>query len=93
MANIKQKRRCDAGRWLREVREQRGLTQRELARKVRTKHHTFISQIENGRIRIPPHLYPVWAGALGLEPREFAQRLLSYHDPAAYRILFGRGAR
>jgi len=82
-----QQLRNEAGRWLRDLREQRGLSQRGLARKVGAKF-TFISQIENGRCRIPPHRYMVWAQALEVDPREFVQGLLSFYEPVTYRVIF-----
>jgi transcriptional regulator with XRE-family HTH domain len=69
-----------AGRWLRELRETRGLTQRELARMVVAEYYTIISQLENGWGRVPADRYPVWADALGVEPREFARKLTFHYD-------------
>jgi transcriptional regulator with XRE-family HTH domain len=84
--------RARAGRWLRELREKRGLSQREMAQKVGTEYHTFISQLELGRCRVPPDRYLVWADALGVEPREFVLRLLAYYDPTTYNIVFADSA-
>ena len=92
-AKLKQKLRQEAGRWLRELREKRGLSQRELARKVGAEYYTFISQLEHGRGRIAPDHYLVWAGALGVEPRRFVQALMSCYDPVTYDIIFGGEAR
>jgi transcriptional regulator with XRE-family HTH domain len=92
-AKLTQKLRQEAGRWLRELRETRGLSQRELAQKVGAEYYTFISQLEHGRGRIPPDRYLVWAKALGIEPREFVQGLMSYYDPVTYDIIFGRDSR
>jgi transcriptional regulator with XRE-family HTH domain len=86
------KLRNRAGCWLRDLREKRGLSQRELARKVSAEYHTFISQLENGRARIPPDRYLVWAEALGIEPREFVRGLMSYYDPVTYDIIFAGGS-
>ena len=86
---LTKKLRNQAGFWLRELREKRGLSQRELAKKVGAEYYTFISQLENGRGRIPPDRYLVWAGALGVEPRAFVRTLMSYYDPVTYKIIFG----
>jgi transcriptional regulator with XRE-family HTH domain len=91
-AKLTQKLRIKAGRWLRKLREKRGLSQRELARKVGAEHDAFISQLENGKGRIPPDRYLIWADALGVEPRDFVGKLMSYYDPVTHRIIFGRGA-
>jgi transcriptional regulator with XRE-family HTH domain len=81
--------RRQAGLWLRDLREKRGLSQRELARIVGVKFYTFISQIEHGRGGIPPDRYLVWAAALQVEPREFVQGLMSYYHPMMYDVIFG----
>lgn len=83
-----QELRREAGLWLKELREARGLSQRELAARVGTEYYTFISQLETGRGRLPPDRYLVWADSLGVTPREFVQRLMRYYDPVTYGILF-----
>ena len=67
------KLRTRAGRWLRELREKRGLTQRELAQKVGIEYYTIVAQLENGRGFIPLERYLVWADALGVEPHDFVR--------------------
>jgi transcriptional regulator with XRE-family HTH domain len=89
---LTQELRAKAGRWLLELRERRGLTQRELARMIGAEYHTFISQLEHGRGRIPPDRYLVWADALGVEPREFVRTLMSYYDPVTHNVLYNDGA-
>ena len=85
-----QEMRREAGRWLRELREKVGLSQRELANLVHTEYYTFVSQLENGRGRIPPDRYYVWARALQVEPREFVKNLMRYYDPVTFEILFSK---
>lgn len=80
--------RKEAGRWLKKLREDRGLSQRQLAEKVGTDYYTFISQLETGRGRIPPDRYRIWAEALGLDPKTFVKNLMRYYDPQTYEILF-----
>jgi len=84
-----QELRSQAGAWLQELRENRGLSQRGLSERVGLEHYTFISQLENGCGRIPPDCYLTWAEALGVQPREFARKLLSYYDPVTYDLIFG----
>jgi transcriptional regulator with XRE-family HTH domain len=84
--------RNQAGRWLRQLREERGISQRELAKKVGAKYYTFISQLEHGRGRIPPDRYTAWAKALEVKPREFARGLMFHYDPVTYSVIFGRGS-
>ena len=77
-----------AGAWMREAREARGISQRELAKILQLDYYTFISQPENGRGRIPPNRYRDWAEALGMDHKIFAKQLLMYYDPVTYEILF-----
>jgi len=84
--------RRQAGRWLRELREARGLSQRGLAERVGADYYTFISQLEAGRGRIPPDRYQTWAEALGVAPKTFVQTLLQYYDPITYSIVFGENS-
>ena len=83
-----QELRKAAGVWLRELRERRGLSQRQLAKLVGTEYYTFVSQLETGRGRIPSDRYLDWAKALDVEPREFVRALMRYYDPVTSAILF-----
>ena len=76
------------GLWLKELREQAHLSQRELAEKLSLDYYTFISQLENGRGRIPVHRYAEWAEAQEQDKRMFVKALLSYYEPTTYKILF-----
>lgn len=80
--------RREAGLWLRELREKKGLSQRELATLVGAEYYTFISQLETGRGRLPPDRYRDWARALGISAKPFVKRLLRYYDPVTHEILF-----
>ena len=80
--------RTEMGLWLKSLREARGMSQRDLANALSLDYYTFISQLENGRGRIPPQRYVDWAEALGQEPRIFVKTLLSFYDPITYSILF-----
>lgn len=80
--------RKKAGRWLKQKREERGLSQTQLSNLLGLAYYTFISQLETGRGRIPPERYADWANALGLEPREFVFTLMRYYDPITFALLF-----
>lgn len=80
--------RATLGVWLRALREERGLSQRDLADSLELEYYTFISQLENGRGKIPAHRYVEWADALGQNPKDFVKRLLSHYEPTTYNILF-----
>jgi hypothetical protein len=77
-----------AGVWLREQREACGRSQRELAKILNLEYYTFISQLENGRGRIPPNRYRDFAAALGVDEKVFVKTLLMFYDPVSYEILF-----
>lgn len=80
--------RATFGQWLKVLREAEGLSQRELADRLSLDYYTFISQLENGRGKIPAHRYAEWAIALGQEPKSFVKTLLKYYEPLTYQILF-----
>lgn len=80
--------RRQAGRWLKEKREEQGLSQRQLAEMLGLEYYTFISQLETGRGRIPPERYEDWARSLGMHPRDFVFVLMRYYDPITFAILF-----
>jgi transcriptional regulator with XRE-family HTH domain len=86
------KLRRDAGAWLKDLRGRAGLSQIELAEKLGLKYYTFISQVENGFGRVPTESMETWARALGIDPTEFARKLVSYYDPELHRLLF-KGTR
>lgn len=81
--------RTAGGEWLKSLREAAGYSQREFADRVGVTYYTFISQVENGRGRIPPDRYEIWADALGIDRRTFVADLMRYYDPVTHKILFG----
>jgi transcriptional regulator with XRE-family HTH domain len=81
--------RRDVGIWLREERKRAGYSQTDLAKKLGLEYYTFISQIENGRGRIPSSRYADWADALNISRREFALRMVKYYDPHTYELIVG----
>lgn len=84
--------RRDGGRWLRELRERQGLSQRQLATLIGAEYYTFVSQLETGRGRIPPDRYRAFADALGVEVKTFVRELMRYYDPVTHEVLFGDDA-
>ncbi len=81
--------RREGGRWLKDMREAAGLSQRQLAAKVGADYYTFISQLETGRGRLPPDRYSAWARALGMPEKTFVREILRFYDPITFGILFG----
>ena len=83
-----QELRKEAGKWLKDLREHIGLSQRQLAKLVGAEYYTFISQLESGRGRVPPDRYLDWAKALEVAPRDFVKTLMQFYDPITFDILF-----
>ena len=81
--------RKQAGKWLKALRENAGLSQRQMAAAVGVEYYTFIAQLESGRGRIPPERYEDFARALKIETRSFVRQILNFYDPITYKILFG----
>lgn len=77
-----------AGIWLKGLREEAGLTQLDLARRLRFKYYAFISQVETGLSRVPTEKMEEWANALGVPPTAFARRLTSFYEPELHRLLY-----
>lgn len=73
---------------MKQRREERELSQRQLAEILGLEYYTFVSQLETGRGRIPPERYRDWAEALELPPRDFVLELMRYYDPVTFAILF-----
>lgn len=80
--------RASVGQWLRDKRVEAGLNQRELARLAGFDYYTFISQLETGRGRVPAERYESYAKALGIDPRQFAMRMLYAYENSTYQLLF-----
>ena len=82
--------RQEAGKWLKKLREEQGLSQSQLAAKIGVDYYGFVSQIEAGRARVPPDRYEVWAEAMEMDAGEFVRKLLRYYDPITYELAFAR---
>ena len=85
--------RAELGAWLKDLRLEKGFSQRDLATELNLEYYTFISQLENGRGKIPPSRYLDWASALGQNPKDFVVRLMSCYDPVTYDVLYGGQAK
>lgn len=83
-----QRLRREGGRWLKEQRLRTGLSQREMAERVGARYYTFISQLENGRGRIPPDRYADWAKVLALPSSTFVYNIMRFYDPVTHQLLF-----
>lgn len=83
-----QLRRC-AGRRLRAMRENAGLSQRDLAARLGMTFYTYVSTIEHGRSTVSVQQYHAWAAALEVDVRDFVLTLMPYYDPITFRLLYG----
>lgn len=83
------KLRSEAGLFVKSLRAQQSLTQRDVAVALKLNYYTMISQIESGSARIPPDLYVPYAKVLNVDPRLFVQKLLEFYDPHTYSALYG----
>jgi transcriptional regulator with XRE-family HTH domain len=80
--------RKEAGAMLKAMREAVEKTQRDLANEVGFDYYTMVSQIENGKTRVPPAQVVSYAKALRIPPRDLAKKLMRYYDPLMFEILF-----
>ncbi len=78
------------GTWLKKKRDEAGLTQTELAKKLGLKLHTSVSQVENGIGRIPQSLYHRWAFELGIDAEVFAITVIEHMEPGLYAMMGNR---
>jgi transcriptional regulator with XRE-family HTH domain len=79
--------RKEAGVYLRKVREQAGVTQQALAKALGLEYYTMVSAVELGKARLPPERTAQWAQVLGVDPYEFAMRLMHFYDPYTWEIV------
>lgn len=78
----------ELGAYMRQLREAKGLTQREVAQLVNvTDNH--ISDVENGIRKMSPERYLQFAKVFGVDPQEFGKRVLFHYDPFTYQTIFG----
>lgn len=77
------------GAWLKEAREQAGLTQLDLATKLDYAYPTTVSQIERGASALPPGELTRWAEAIGVDARQMAETYLYYTEPFLYAAIYG----
>ena len=78
-----------AGKYIARLRKDADLTQRKLADAVGLEYYTFVSQLECGAGRVPPHLYQKFATALEVDSQEFCKQMLRFYDPFTFAGLFG----
>ncbi len=80
---------ADAGQQLQAMRQQREITEAELAEQAGAPSRQWVLDIEHGRRAVPSSMYSVMASIYGLPVREFATLCLRFYDRKAYDALFG----
>lgn len=80
--------KLELGRYIRDLRTRRGMTQADLAKALGMTFYTAISAIEVGRNTVPPERYLDFAKALGVNPKTFMKTVLRLTNPWAFAILF-----
>jgi transcriptional regulator with XRE-family HTH domain len=81
--------RRKVGNKVRDLREAKALTQRELGQLVGMGANA-VSAIELGRNPIPPERYEAFAEALGEPQKRFGVFLLEYTDPWLFALIYGK---
>ncbi len=79
--------RADAGDYIKKLRIDAKMTQRQLSDILGLEYYTFVSQLECGQGRLPPKLWVKTAKALSQDPKKFSLRMLSYYDPYAHHAI------
>lgn len=81
--------RKQAGEYLKRLRTDARLTQREVAEALGLSYYTLIAQIEAGKTRLPPDKQAAMAKVLGIRRYALAQRLLQFYDPYTWDMIWG----
>ena len=76
------------GAWLRDIRTDRGLTQKTLGEMLGMTNTSW-SAVELGRNALMPRIYREVCEHLDLDGKEFGRFVLRYSNPHLYALLFG----
>lgn len=96
MADAKNKRfdavkRVKMGALIKDLRKAAGLTQHDMAKLVGQDYFTMISQVETGRVRIPPSDTKLWADTLGVDAQAFAKECVRCYETELYFLaIYGK---
>tara|TARA_R100000951_G_scaffold90357_1_gene78602 strand:+ start:475 stop:795 length:321 start_codon:yes stop_codon:yes gene_type:complete len=84
-------KRAEFGRTLQSLRQAAQLTQHDMAKLVGQKYFTMISQVEGGRVRVPPDDTELWARVLGVDTQAFAKECVRYYETDDYfKAIYGK---
>jgi transcriptional regulator with XRE-family HTH domain len=77
-------KRQEMGILVKSLRVAAGLTQHDMAQLVGQKYISFMSQVEQGRVRIPSADVRLWADVLGVDVHAFAKECVRHYELEAY---------
>ena len=80
--------RKKAGAYIKNLRKDACLTQREVAVALNLDYYTFISQLESGYGRVPPNLYRSLADILEVKCSVFTKEMMRFYDPFTFDAMF-----
>jgi transcriptional regulator with XRE-family HTH domain len=84
-------KRTQFGAIIKDLREAAGLTQNEFAKLVGQEYFTMISQVETGRVRVPPTDTELWARVLGVDSQAFAKECVRHYEVDEYfKAIYGK---
>lgn len=89
VCNVSRIMRKRFGAWLKEAREEAGMTQLDLARLLDYAYSTTVSQIERGASALPPGELMRWSEAIRVPPKKVAETYLYFTEPFLYHALYG----
>ena len=77
-------KRQEMGVLVKSLRVAAGLTQHDLCSLVGQKYISFISQVEQGRVRIPSADVEIWADVLNVNTHAFAKECVRHYELESY---------
>lgn len=87
-------KRAQIGSLIKGLRENARLTQNEFAKLVGQEYFTMISQVETGRVRVPPADTELWARVLGVDPQAFAKECVRHYEVDEYfKAIYGKDTK
>lgn len=78
------------GEALKDRRNELGLRQREIATTMGWSYYTVVSQMEAGKMRLPPESLQALADILQFNPRDLAHATWVAYDPVTWELSDGR---
>ena len=78
-----------AGKYLKKLREDAGLTQQEASAKLGLKYYTLISQVEIGKTGFPQERLKAYAKLLGVDRKQFGVKMMEFYAPDLWDLQYG----